>query len=158
MIKVGEKVDISIELKVVEKNNVRKVSLKDLLTSPAIVSVYMRNNTSGCDLQNRSLVAGFPEISKAGWNLIAISKDSCGSHKKYAQKLGIPYTLASDPEFRFAHATDSMMTKSMYGRKYQAPARAAYLLDTDGTVLALIPKVNTRDHAGELDGLIAEIN
>jgi len=154
MVKKGEKIDTGFTLDVVENGEEKKVSFSDLLDRPAIVSVYMRNNTGGCDKQNKSLAEHSDWFDQKGYNLIAISKDSCGSHKNYAEKLGINYTLASDPEFLFAKATDSIVEKKMYGKTFDAPSRSAFVIDTDGTVLAIIEKVDTKAHAEELKELI----
>jgi len=62
--------------------------------------------------------------------------------------------LASDPDKRFAEATDSLVEKSMYGRKYMAPTRSAYYLDTDGTILGIIEKLSPKNHAEELLELV----
>lgn len=150
MIQPGHKFDTHLPLKVFRDGRQEEVALRDLLTRPAIVSVYMRNNTPGCDRQNESLAAHATEFDRAGYALIALSRDTCGSHAKYAAKKRITYTLASDPDDRFAQAADAIVEKSMYGRKFTGPARAAFVLARDGTVLAVIPKVDTADHAGQL--------
>jgi peroxiredoxin Q/BCP len=74
---------------------------------------------------------------------------------KYAAKKQITYTLASDPADLFAQAADAVVEKSMYGKKYFGPARAAFVLEKDGTVLAVAEKVDTADHAAQLKALIA---
>lgn len=157
MIKIGQKLKLNFKLKVVQNDEEKEVAFKDLLTRRTIVSVYMKNNTPGCDRQNDSLAEHTEQIFKAGFTLIAISRDTCGSHKKYASKKGISYVLASDPEDLFAQATDSVIEKKMYGRTFCGPQRAAYVLDTDGTVLAIAEKVDTTDHAAQLKALIATL-
>ncbi len=150
MIQPGQKIDTRLSLKVFRNGREEEVTLQDLLVRPAIVSVYMRNNTPGCDRQNDGLAAHAAEFDRAGYTLIALSRDTCGSHAKYAAKKGITYPLVSDPDDRFAKAADAIVEKSMYGRKFTGPARAAFVLAPDGTVLAVIPKVDTADHAGQL--------
>lgn len=157
MVSVGDRVDTDFTLKVVQNGEEKEVSFKELLTRPTIVSVYMRNNTGGCDKQNHSLAEHASWFDEHGYNLIALSKDTCGSHKNYADKLGISYTLASDPDFKFAQATDSIVEKKMYGKTFDAPTRSAYIFDTDGTVLGIIDKVNTKAHAEELQELVESI-
>lgn len=157
MVEVGSKIDTEFTLKIVENGEEKEVSFDDLLDQPTIVSVYMRNNTGGCDKQNRSLAEHSDWFSEQGYKVIALSKDSCGSHKNYAEKLGINYTLASDPEFKFAEATDSIVEKKMYGKTFDAPTRSAYVIDTDGTVLGIIEKINTKAHAEELKELLESI-
>jgi peroxiredoxin Q/BCP len=154
MIEEGQKIDTDFELDIVKDGQQQTVSFDELLDRPTIVSVYMRNNTPGCDKQNTSLAAESQWFDQKGYNLVAISKDSCGSHKKYAEKMGINYVLASDPEYKFAEAADSIVNKKMFGKKYQAPSRSAYIIQPDGTVMAAIEKVDTKNHAQELKDLI----
>jgi peroxiredoxin Q/BCP len=157
MIDRGTQIDTDFTLDIVEGGEEKTVRFEDLLDRPTIVSVYMRNNTSGCDKQNKSLAEHADWFDEQGYNLIAISKDSCGSHKNYAEKLGINYVLASDPDYKFAEATDSVVEKQMFGNKYEAPTRSAYVIDIDGTVKAIIEKVNTKDHASELKEVIKNL-
>lgn len=155
MISPGKKLKTNFKLNVVAGGAARETAFKDLLTRRTIVSVYMKNNTGSCDKQNDSLAAHAAELAKAGYNLVAISRDTPGSHLKYAAKKKITYTLASDPTDIFAQAADAVVEKSMYGKKYFGPARAAFVIETDGTVLAVAEKVDTADHAAQLKALIA---
>ena len=155
MISKGKKLRAKFKLSIVQDGAVREVVFADLLTRRTIVSVYMKNNTGSCDKQNDSLAAHAAEFDRAGYNLVALSRDTSGSHLKYAVKKKISYMLASDPGDLFAQAADSIVEKSMYGKTYQGPARAAFVLDQDGTVLAVADKVDTADHAAQLRALIA---
>jgi len=157
VISTGKRLTTNFKLKIVRDGVVQYVSFADLLTRRTLVSVYMKNNTGSCDKQNDSLAAHAAEFEQAGYNLIAISRDTCGSHLKYAAKKKITYTLASDPQDVFAKAADSIVEKAMYGRKFFGPARAAFVLDRDGTVLAVAEKVDTTDHAAQLRALIAAL-
>ncbi len=157
MITTGKKLKTNFKLSIVHDDEVKELAFKELLTRPTIVSVYMRNNTPGCDRQNDSLAAHAAEFDEMGYNLVAISRDTCGSHRKYAVKKGVGYVLASDPDDLFAKATDSVIEKSMYGRKFTGPSRSAYVIDTDGKVLAIAEKVDTKAHAEQLKGLLAEL-
>ena len=155
MISKGKKLRAKFKLTIVQDGAVREVVFADLLTRRTIVSVYMKNNTGSCDKQNDSLAAHAAEFDRAGYNLVALSRDTSGSHLKYSVKKKISYVLASDPGDLFAQAADSIVEKSMYGKTYQGPARAAFVLDQDGTVLAVAEKVDTADHAAQLRALIA---
>lgn len=154
MIAIGTKMKTNFELKVVQNGEEKQVQFSDLLTRPTIVSVYMKNNTGSCDKQNISLTSAQDTFNKKGINLITISKDTCNSHKKYAEKHGISYILASDPDLLFSQATDSIVEKKMYGRTYDGPSRSAFFIDTDGTVLGLIEKIDPKNHAAELLELV----
>ena len=157
MIKAGTKMDTSFTLKVVTGEEETEHTFADLLTRPTIVSVYMKNNTSSCDRQNVSLAENAATFDEAGYNLLTISKDTCRSHKNYIAKHGIPYMIASDPEYKFATATDSVVEKKMYGKTFEAPSRSAFVIDTDGTILASIEKIDTKSHAQELMALVDDL-
>ena len=158
MIEVGAKMNTNFTFKVVEREEEREVSFADVLSRPTIVSVYMKNNTSSCDKQNISLAEHASWFDEAGYNLVTISKDTCGSHKKYIAKHGIGYMIASDPEYKFSSATDSIVEKKMYGKVYEGPSRSAFVIDTDGTILAAIEKIDTKAHAEELKDVIGSLN
>lgn len=150
MIVKGQKMRTDFELKVVRHGVDKLIKFNELLDRRTVVSVYMKNNTPSCDRQNDALATHAEEIAAMDYNLVALSRDTCGSHRKYAVKKGITYTLASDPDDVFAKAVGSVIEKSMYGRTFFGPARAAYVIDVDGTVLAVIEKVDTADHAAQL--------
>jgi peroxiredoxin Q/BCP len=154
MISEGTKIDTGFSLKIVKDGDEKEVKFSELLDRPTIVSVYMKNNTSSCDRQTESLAEHSKWFDEKGYNLIAISKDGCRSHKNYAKKQCIDYILASDPDYKFAQATDSIVKKNMFGNTYESPSRSAYLIDTDGTVRNIIEKVNTKAHAEELKELV----
>lgn len=148
---------LDFPVKMVRDGVEREVLLRNLLTRRTIVSIHMRNNTGSCDRQNDSLVAHAAELERAGFNVIALSRDPAASHLKYAAKKRIGYTLVSDPTDQFARAADALVKKSMYGRTFVGPARAALVLATDGTVLALAPKVDPANHAAQLRELVRDL-
>lgn len=157
MIAPGQKLNLAFRLKVVREGIAQEVAFAELLTRRTIVSVYMKNKTPSCDRQNDTLVAQAGEFNRLGFNIVALSRDTCGSHARYAAAKGIPYTLASDPEDRFARAADAIIPKSMYGRVFHGPARSAYVLEPDGAVLAVIPQVQPAIHGEELLALIKSL-
>ncbi|OAN61263.1 peroxiredoxin [Balneola sp. EhC07] len=157
MIETGKKIDTNFKLKVVQDGEEKEVSFSELLDRKTIVSVYMKNNTSSCDRQTLSLAENADWFDKKGFNVIAMSKDGCRSHKNYAKKQGINYTLASDPDYLFAEATDSIVDKQMFGKSFTAPSRSAFVIDSDGTILATVEKVDTKAHAEELKALIESL-
>ncbi|MEP1152567.1 MAG: redoxin domain-containing protein [Balneola sp.] len=157
MIETGKKIDTDFNLKVVQDGEEKEVKFSDLLDRKTIVSVYMKNNTSSCDRQTSSLAEESKWFDDQGFNLIAISKDGCRSHKNYAEKQGIKYILASDPDYAFAKATDSLVEKKMYGKTFTGPSRSAFVIDTDGTILATVEKIDSKAHAEELKALIESL-
>ena len=158
MIEAGTKMETNFMIKIVEGEEEKEHIFSEILTRRTIVSVYMKNNTSSCDKQNISLAEHASWFDDAGYNLMTISKDTCGSHKKYIAKHGISYVIASDPDYKFSAATDSIVEKKMYGKVYEGPSRSAFVIDTDGTILAVIEKIDTKAHAEELKDIIRSLN
>lgn len=154
MLSIGQKLKTDFTLKIVRGGAAEELVFSALLTRPTIVSIYMKNNTGSCDKQNDSLAAQAGEFDARGYNLVAISRDTCGSHQKYAAKKNISYVLGSDPDDVFARAADAIVEKSMYGKTYEGPARAAFILDRAGKVLAVAERVDTKDHAAQLHALL----
>ncbi|MEX0593587.1 MAG: redoxin domain-containing protein [Balneolaceae bacterium] len=154
MTDIGETVDLDFHVRAVISGEEKEVLFTDLLGDWTVVTVYMRNNTSGCDRQNRSLAAEQKWFQQRGVTLIAISKDGCRSHRRYAEKIGIDYVLVSDPDHRFAEATDSIVEKKMYGKTFEGPSRSAWLLDREGVLRGRIEKIDTKDHASEVQALV----
>jgi peroxiredoxin Q/BCP len=155
MISLGKKPKLNFTVEALVDGKTVQVPFADLIDGPTIVSVYMRNNTSACDKQTAELGKNMQVIAKKGFKIITVSRDTCASHQKYAAKHGFKFTLVSDPEDLFAQAVDGIVEKSMYGKKYLGPARAAYLFGADGKLLGLIPKVEAAEHGKQLLEAIA---
>ncbi|MDQ8202444.1 redoxin domain-containing protein [Pelagicoccus sp. SDUM812003] len=150
MVSIGDQLELNFTVKSAHGDETRTGSFRELVTRPTIVSVYMRNNTSSCDRQIQQMKEIAPQLDAMGVALIGVSKDTVGSHSKYACKLELEFPLVSDPDHRFAKATDSLVEKKMYGKTFWGPVRAAYLIDPSGAVLGLIEKVDSAAHADQL--------
>jgi peroxiredoxin Q/BCP len=158
MIAVGDKLSVNFPVKVVQGGVVREVVFAELLTRRSIVSIYMRNNTPSCDRQVDELAGHAEEFARLGYDLVAISRDTAGSHLRRVEKWGAMaggLVLVSDPKDLFASAADAVVDKVLYGRKYRGPARSAFVLAADGTVLAVIEKVEPKTHAEQVRAVVA---
>lgn len=150
----GDRLDLDFEVKVAREGSKSTVTFSDLIVRPTIVSVYMRNNTGSCDKQMISLARDGREIRALGYDLIGLSKDTVGSHLKYAEKHSIKFPLVSDPEHQFAKATDSLIEKKMYGRTFWGPTRSAYLVDENAILMGVCEKVDPASHSEQLLALL----
>lgn len=155
MISPGHTLDLSFSVRAMVAGENWEGPFAALLTRPTLVSVYMRNNTGSCDKQSQQMQHAAPALDSMGYGLIGLSKDTPGSHLKYAGKLGLDFPLVSDPGHLFAQATESLVEKKMYGKTFHGPTRSAYLIDLDCKVLALIEKIDSADHARQLLDLVA---
>lgn len=150
MIRVGEKVNLDFGVRAVVDGEKWEGQMSELVSKPTIVSVYMRNNTSSCDKQTQQMREASTKLEKLGIGLIGLSKDTPGSHQRYACKLELDFPLVSDPEHQFAKATKSLVEKKMYGKAFLGPTRSAYFLDENGVVLGIVEKVDSANHAEQL--------
>ena len=157
MISLGKKPDLTFVVDAWADGKAVHLPFADLIDGPTIVSVYMRNNTSACDKQAAELNKNEQVIVKKGFKIIAVSRDYCSSHEKYATKYGYKYTLVADPEDLFAKAVDGIVEKSMYGKKYLGPARAAYFFDQKGKLVSHVAKIDATAHGAQLLEAIASL-
>jgi len=157
MLSLGKKPKLTFKVDALVDGKPVKGPFADLLDGPTIVSVYMRNNTSACDKQAAEMDKNEKAVVRQGFRIIAVSRDTCASHAKYAAKHGYKFTLVSDPDDLFSQAMDAIVEKSMYGKKYLGPLRAAYLFGGDGKLLGVIPKVEAAEHGKQLLAAIAEL-
>jgi thioredoxin-dependent peroxiredoxin len=157
MIAVGQKLHVGFRLRVACDGVVKDMAFADLLTRPTVVSVHMKNRTPSCDRQNDSLIAHASALARSGYNVVGLSRDTASSHLRYAAAKNIPYPLASDPEYHFARAADSLIQKSMYGRKFIGPVRAAFILDHDATVLGVVQNVDAANLGPQLEELMSRL-
>ncbi len=154
MLSPGQRIPTTLHFKVVHAGQTVEMALAELLTRRTVISVFMRNNTASCDRQKLELAAVAGEFDRAGYNLLGLSRDTAGSHARAAASAQLTFPLISDPQDVFAHAAKAMVTKSMYGRTFQGPQRSAWVVERDGTVLAVLPNVVAAHHADELRALI----
>lgn len=94
-----------------------EVSLKDFLGKKVILYFYPKDNTPGCTTQACSFGDMYPQIREKGAVVLGVSKDSVASHKKFADKYGLPFTLLSDPELEAIQKYDVWQEKNMYGKR-----------------------------------------
>lgn len=158
MLKPGQKVNLDFKVKVVGPlgaGGVQEVVFRDLLQRRTVISAYMKNNTPSCDRQVADLAAHAEEFAALGYDVVMISRDTASAHLKYALANKIPFALVGDTKDAWAQAAGSMVEKQMYGRTYLGPARAAWVTEPDGTILALVEKVDTSAHAEQVRAMIA---
>jgi peroxiredoxin Q/BCP len=157
MIAPGAQLSVNFKVKTVVNGEVVAVDFGSLLTRRTIVSLYMRGNTPSCDRQVEALSAWAARFAQAGWATLAISRDTASAQQRFAQKkaLGGDLRLVSDPEDLFAQAADAVVDKVLYGKRYRGPARAAFMLSPDATVLAVIEKVDVARHTEQIAEVLA---
>lgn len=130
------------------------VKADDFAGKPLVVYFYPKDNTPGCTAEACSLRDGDAELREMGYTVIGISKDSVASHLKFAAKNELPFVLLSDESTEVNQAFGVWQKKKMAGREYMGTVRTTFVTDADHRITHIINKVNTKDAAGQLIGLL----
>ena len=146
MIKIGDKMP---QFEVVDQDG-KTVNSQDLLGKKTIIYFYPKDNTSGCTAEACNLRDNYEAMVAKGYNVIGVSKDSATSHKKFAEKYQLPFTLLADTSTEMIQAFGAWGEKSLYGRKYMGTLRQTFIFDEDGTLVEIIEKVDTKNHAAQI--------
>lgn len=111
---------------------------------------YPKDDTPGCTKQACMLRDAMPEFSKLDAIVYGISADSVKSHKKFAEKYGLPFTLLADEGHAVSESYGVWGTKKMMGKEFQGISRTSFLIDRDGRIQKVYEKVKPELHAGEV--------
>ncbi|MBB4041938.1 peroxiredoxin Q/BCP [Microvirga flocculans] len=128
----------------------REISLDSLKGRKVVLYFYPKDDTSGCTLEAQSFQALKKDFDAADTEIVGVSPDSLKSHDKFRAKYGLDFPLASDETQSMLEAYGVWVEKSMYGRKYMGVERTTVLIDRDGTVARVWPKVKVPGHAEEV--------
>ena len=131
------------------------VTKADLLGSATIVYFYPKDDTSGCTAEACEFRDTLPQFS--GAKVVGVSPDSAKSHRKFADKYSLPFTLLADTEQALCQACGVWVEKSMYGKKYMGVERTTFALDAAGTVTHVWRKVKPQGHAAEVQAALASV-
>ena len=126
------------------------VSLSDLRGRRVVVYFYPKDNTPGCTRQACAFAGSFSEFEKRNIMVIGISKDSVASHQKFAEKYGLPFILLSDPDRVAIEAYGVWQEKKMAGKVGMGVVRSTFLIDEEGMITAIMPRVKPDTNAAEI--------
>lgn len=146
MIKIGDKMP---DFEVVDQDG-KKVSSKDFIGKKTIIYFYPKDNTSGCTAEACNLRDNHEAMIARGYNVVGVSKDSAASHKKFAEKYDLPFTLLSDTSTEMIQAFGAWGEKTLYGKKSMGTMRKTFIFDENGILTEIIEKVDTNNHAAQI--------
>lgn len=126
------------------------VSLSDFAGKKVVLYFYPKDNTPGCTRQACAFAAAYGEFERLGVPVIGVSKDSAASHRKFADKHGLPFILLSDPELAAIQAYDVWQEKKLYGKVSIGVVRTTYIIDENGVIEKAMPKVKPDTNAAEI--------
>lgn len=126
------------------------VSLSDFRGRTVVLYFYPRDNTPGCSRQASAFAQAFAQFEAQGVAIIGISKDSVTSHQKFAEKYNLPFILLSDPDLTAIKAYDVWQEKKNYGKVSMGVVRSTYIIDGNGNIEHVMPKVKPDTNAEEV--------
>ena len=146
MLEVGTKAP---DFQLLDKEG-QPVRLSDFLGKKIVLYFYPRDNTPGCTRQACAFAQSYPQFQDQDVVVIGISKDSVASHLKFAQKYELPFLLLSDPELQAIQAYGVWQEKKLYGKVSMGVVRTTYLIDEQGNIEKVMPKVKPDTNAAEI--------
>ena len=126
------------------------VSLSDFLGKKVVLYFYPKDSTPGCTRQACSFAQNHSNFEDKNVVVIGISKDSVASHLKFAEKYELPFVLLSDPELQAIQAYGVWQEKKLYGKVSMGVVRSTYLIDEQGVIEKVMPKVKPDTNAAEI--------
>jgi peroxiredoxin Q/BCP len=128
----------------------RDVSLSDFLGKKVVLYFYPRDNTPGCTRQACAFAGAYKQFEAKGVEVIGVSKDSVASHVKFAEKYNLPFVLLSDPELEAIGAYGVWQEKKLYGKVSFGVVRTTFIIDENGIIERIMPKVKPDTNAAEI--------
>ena len=135
--------------------NGNNVSLKDFAGRKVVLYFYPKDNTPGCTRQACAFAGSYAAFKTMDVAVIGVSKDSVASHVKFAGKYDLPFILLSDPELQAIKAYDVWQEKKLYGKVSMGVVRATYIIDENGMIEKVMPKVKPDTNAQEILSYLA---
>ena len=127
--------------------NERQVTLSGLRGTPVVLYFYPRDNTPGCTTEACAFRDARAEYRKADATVIGVSPDSVGSHQKFADKFQLPFSLVADTDKAVCQSYGVWQEKTLYGKKCLGVVRTTFIIDGEGIVRHIFPKVKVAGHA-----------
>lgn len=126
------------------------VSLSDFLGKKIVLYFYPKDNTPGCTRQACAFAAAYEGFRAKNVVVIGISKDTTASHEKFAQKYNLPFILLSDTQLQAIQTYGVWQEKKLYGKISMGVVRTTYLINEEGYIEHIMPKVKPDTNAGEI--------
>ncbi|MDP2711156.1 MAG: thioredoxin-dependent thiol peroxidase [Solirubrobacteraceae bacterium] len=133
------------------------VTLSALRGQTVVVYFYPKADTPGCTTQACSIRDRGDEYAAAGVRVLGVSPDPVAKVKRFHDKRDLNFTLLADADHAVCERYGVWAQKSMYGKTYMGAQRATFIIDADGVVAHVIPKVSPKTHDDEVLKALAEL-
>ncbi|MFH1049954.1 MAG: thioredoxin-dependent thiol peroxidase [bacterium] len=140
---------------VMEANN--KISLSNLKGKWIVLYFYPKDNTPGCTKEACSFRDNMAKITKAGAVVIGVSPDTSKSHDKFLEKYNLNFHLISDTEKKICEKYGILGEKIMFGRKVQGVLRTTFIINPEGIIAYVFPKVKVEGHVDEVIHILEQL-
>ena len=132
------------------------VSLSNFAGKKVVLYFYPKDNTPGCTRQACAFAGAYDAFKTLGAVVIGVSKDSAASHQKFADKYNLPFILLSDPERQAIEAYGVWQEKKNYGKVSMGVVRSTFVIDENGVIEKVMPKVKPDTNAAEILAYLRE--
>ena len=146
MLKIG---DIAPDFALLDSEG-REHKLSDYLGKKIVLYFYPKDNTPGCTRQACAFASAYDAFRERDIVVIGISRDSVASHKKFAEKYSLPFILLSDPDLTAIQSYGVWQEKKLYGKTSFGVVRTTFIIDENGKISAVMPKVKPDTNAREI--------
>ena len=127
-----------------------RVKLSDFRGKPVVLYFYPKDDTPGCSAQARGIRDAYTEFQRRGAVVLGVSPDDEGSHIKFRDKYGLPFTLLADPDHEVAEEYGVWVEKNAYGQKKMGVERSTFLIDSEGNLAKVMRRVKPETHADDV--------
>ena len=128
----------------------KEISLKDFRGKQVVLYFYPKDDTPGCTKEACDFRDNLARVRAKGAVVFGISHDSVESHDKFREKFDLPFTLLSDPEKKMTEAYGVYKQKSLYGKFFMGIERTTFVIDKEGRIKKIFPKVKVEGHVEEV--------
>jgi len=128
----------------------RTYALKDLRGKKVVLYFYPKDDTPGCTKEACSFRDNLARVTSKGAIVFGVSKDDLDSHAKFRQKYGLTFPLLSDTSGKVLEAYGVWKEKSLYGKTFMGVERTTYVIDENGRIKKVFPRVKVDGHTDEV--------
>lgn len=132
----------------------RTVSLSDFRGKKVILYFYPKDNTPGCTTEACNYRDNYQSLLADGFEVIGVSVNSERSHRNFANKYNLPFTLLVDTDRRIVNDYGVWAEKKLFGRKYMGTLRMTFVIDEAGVIRHIIDKVDNKQASQQVRDLI----
>ncbi len=141
--------DTAPDFEAIDQNE-KTVKLSDFKGKKVILYFYPKDMTPGCTAEAKNLAENYQLLQQKGFEIIGVSADDAGRHRKFIEKYNLPFTLIADTDKKVINAYGVWGPKKFMGKTFDGIHRTTFIIDEQGKIIKIIPKVKTKEHAQQI--------